>query len=117
MVAQQGALLVLFFAVLLYPFYGPVKQRITVLGITRPYDKIVNIHGQDLRLIPNTVQCEDLHLHKESGMLFTACQGAEDTTGRYKWFPPLEKFNTEGINQGSFYVVDPKVDHKSPVHL
>lgn len=82
MVMYQGALLAVFFAVLLFPFFGPLKQRLTVFGVTRDIDSIINIHGDGFRVIPDTVQCEDLHLHEESGLLFTACQGSEDPTAR-----------------------------------
>jgi hypothetical protein len=82
MVMYQGALLAVFFAVLLFPFFGPLTQRLAVLGVTRDIDSIINIHGEGFRVIPDTVQCEDLHLHEASGMLFTACQGSEDPTAR-----------------------------------
>jgi len=82
MVMYQGALLVVFFAVLLFPFFGPFTQRLAVLGVTRDLDSIINIHGDGFRVIPDTVQCEDLHLHEQSGLLFTACQGSEDPTAR-----------------------------------
>lgn len=72
------------FAVLLYK---PVTLRIEVLGLTRPLNKIGNVHGEDFRLIPNTLYCEDLHYHKSSGLLFSASE--EKPENRLKWFPPF----------------------------
>jgi hypothetical protein len=109
MVASQAALLVVFFSVILFPFISPVKQRLTVLGLTRGKDSIKSCHGYETHIIPDTVQCEDLHLHRESGLLFTACQGNDNATARWDWFPPLEKVNPEGAIQGSLVVVDPIV--------
>jgi len=110
MVYPQAAFLALVAAIVVFPLYGPVKQRIVVFGLTRSADSIVNIHGKGLRIIPDTVQCEDSHLHQESGMIFTACQGSEDPDARWTWFPPLIKFDEPGnAKQGSIYVVDPMV--------
>jgi len=112
MVYPQAAFLVLVVAMVVFPLYGPVKQRIVVLGLTRSADSIVNVHGQGLRIIPDTVQCEDSHMHKESGMIFTACQGSGDIDARWSWFPPLLKFDEpQNAKQGSLYVVDPKVNN------
>ena len=67
-------------------FYKPIIVRIEVLGLTRPLDKIHNIHGQDLRTLPNTLHCEDLHYHEHSHLLFGASQ--ENPDARWLWFPP-----------------------------
>lgn len=53
-------------------FGAPVYQRVETLGLTRRH--IENVHGADLRLIPGTVACEDLHYERVSGQLYTACQ-------------------------------------------
>jgi hypothetical protein len=66
--------------------YNPIALRAEVLGATRPLSSFKNIHGEELRIIPDTLICEDLHLHKESGLLFTACEGNYED--RFKWFPP-----------------------------
>jgi hypothetical protein len=66
--------------------YNPIALRAKVLGATRPLSGFKNIHGEELRVIPNTLICEDLHLHKESGLLYTACEGSYED--RFKWFPP-----------------------------
>ncbi|MCJ1358095.1 MAG: hypothetical protein MMC33_008093 [Icmadophila ericetorum] len=90
-------------------FYKPLSLRAEVLGLLRPHDSIQNVHGEDLKIIPDTVQCEDLHHHLPSGLLFAACQGSEDE--RFSWFPPLANFkdhNAAEKSQGGLYVVDPK---------
>ena len=82
-VTAISALLVSFTALL----YKPLTLRAEVLGFTRPLDKIENIHGQDFRLIPDTLYCEDLHYHESSGLLFGASE--EKPESRWKWFPPF----------------------------
>lgn len=50
----------------------PIYQRSITLGIARSsYD---NLHGSDLKVIPNTVACEDLHYEPVSNKLYTSCQ-------------------------------------------
>lgn len=66
--------------------YKPLSLRIEVLGINRPLNKIVNIHGEDFQIIPDTLYTEDLHHHLPSGLLFGASEENPET--RYKWFPP-----------------------------
>ena len=82
-VAAISAVVVSFAALL----YKPVALRLEVLGLTRPLDKIQNIHGHDFRLIPDTLYCEDLHYHKPSNLLFGASEEKPET--RWKWFPPF----------------------------
>lgn len=67
--------------------YKPVTLRLEVLGLIRPWDKIQNIHGEDFRIIPDTLYCEDLHYHEPSGLLFGASE--EKPESRAKWFPPF----------------------------
>lgn len=66
--------------------YRPVRLRVQVLGVSRPLDKIQNIHGQDLGIIPDSLYCEDLHHHIPSNLLFAASE--ENAQTRWKWFPP-----------------------------
>ena len=67
-------------------FYKPIVVRIEVLGLTRPLNKIHNVHGQDLRKLPDTLYCEDLHYHEHSHLLFGASE--ENPDARWLWFPP-----------------------------
>ena len=85
-VVAISALLVSFAALL----YKPVTLRAEVVGFTRPLDKIQNVHGQDFRLIPDTLYCEDLHYHESSNLLFGASE--EKPGSRWKWFPPFVEF-------------------------
>jgi hypothetical protein len=57
-----------------------------VLGLKRPQNSIVDLHGEDLVAIPNTQYCEDMHFHRQSNMLFAASE--PNTENRWKWFPP-----------------------------
>ena len=66
--------------------YEPITRRMEVFGINRPLHKIHNIHGEDLKIIPDTIYCEDLHYHEPSGLLFGAAE--TDKVARKKWFPP-----------------------------
>ena len=78
-----SALIVSFAAVL----YKPVTLSLEVVGLTRPLHKIQNVHGEDVRLIPDTSYCEDLHHHSHSNLLFGASE--EKSGSRWKWFPPF----------------------------
>ena len=89
--------------------YKPVDQRITTLGFRRTLENIPTIHGHETKIIPNTLQCEDAHFHKDSGLIFAACQSG-DLNDRYHWFPPLGIFKDhKKARGGSLVVVDPKV--------
>ena len=80
---STAAVLVSFAALL----YKPVTLRLEVLGLTRAWGKIRNIHGEDFRIIPDTLYCEDLHYHEPSGLLFGASEEKPET--RAQWFPPF----------------------------
>jgi len=68
--------------------YSPVKLRLDVLGVTRRLSSIKNIHGHELKRIPGTRMCEDIHLHRGSSqsVIIAACEG-EGNDGRWGWFP------------------------------
>jgi hypothetical protein len=87
--------------------YSPVKQRYTTLGLGRAADKIVNIHGvEPLKIIPNSIQCEDLHLETTTQKLFAACQ--ETAKERSLWFPSLAVVtNPTAVGRGTIIRVDP----------
>ena len=80
--AAVSAVLLSFAALL----YKPVTLRVEVLGFTRPLDKLRNIHGEDFRIISDSLYCEDLHYHEPSGLLFGASE--EKPESRFEWFPP-----------------------------
>ena len=66
--------------------YKSVSLKVEVLGMNRPLDKIENIHGEDFRVLPDTLYLEDIHLHESSGLLFGAIEEKAET--RWQWFPP-----------------------------
>ncbi|KAI8631717.1 hypothetical protein F5Y19DRAFT_402504 [Xylariaceae sp. FL1651] len=86
--------------------YGPVKHFTVVLGI-RPFETWANVHGIEIRAIPNTVACEDLEYHPQSGMLYTACSGdIEIASG---WMPGAGALeHPERPSYGTIVVIDPK---------
>lgn len=103
-------------AVTIASLYGPpTYHQLRVLGIVNRDEPTGNVHGLDgqVRLIPGTKQCEDVHHHERSGLLFTACEG--DGSARLKWFPPTGNFDdpqsvpTDKARRGELVVVDPKV--------
>jgi len=98
-------------ALLSYAFYafGPVAHRtLTVVGALRwsPASTLVD----EAVVIPDTINCEDLHYHKQSGILFTACE--DNVDGRFRWFPPLANFDDPELgrtSRGSIHIVNPNV--------
>ena len=98
-------------APLAYVFFsfGPGVQRTpTVLGVFRRAN--TSAIQEEVVVIPDTINCEDIHYHAPSGMLFTACEDNVET--RFRWFPPLDNFDDPGLARkarGSIHVVDPKV--------
>jgi hypothetical protein len=75
-----------FLIVAMAALFSPLTLRIKVLGVSRLFGHIKNIHGQDLEVIPQTLFTEDLHYHAPSGQLFGASESYEKT--RNTWFPP-----------------------------
>lgn len=89
---------------LLFP---SLRQRYVTLGVGRPASKVENIHGMEgLKVIPNTIQCEDLHHEKSTNVLFAACQAT--AYERSQWFPPLTVFtDPKAVAKGTIVRVDP----------
>ncbi|KAL2256358.1 hypothetical protein VTK26DRAFT_1789 [Humicola hyalothermophila] len=95
-------------AYLAYTIVPLFHRRLVVLGALRHYPEDV-FKKDPVVVIPDTVQCEDLHYHAQSGTIFTACE--DNFENRFKWFPPLANFdNPEAASksQGSIHVIDPK---------
>ncbi|MCJ1453878.1 hypothetical protein MMC28_004227 [Mycoblastus sanguinarius] len=87
--------------------YRPLSLRVEVLGLNRPLSKIQNIHGEDFRIIPDTLYCEDLHHHLHSSLLFGASEEKPET--RMKWFPPISRFeDPRTLDQGTIVVINPE---------
>lgn len=73
-----------------------------------------NFHpaATDLAVIPNTINCEDLHVH--DGLIFAACVDKDGT--RAGWFPPIAHFDDPAQgNFGNLRVIDPEVSGWAPV--
>ncbi|KAL7932575.1 hypothetical protein V8C35DRAFT_307483 [Trichoderma chlorosporum] len=107
--ASRLSIAVVLLAVLLsyvYNFY--VRRTVYVSGLFRSPER-TEVAPEDYVVIENTINCEDVHLHEASGLLFAAC---EDYPGsRLAWFPPLEHFNdpsSTGKMKGKLQVIDPK---------
>jgi hypothetical protein len=83
--------------------------RLLTLGIIPPTAHVL-VKGSEYHLIPDTINCEDLHYHPGSGLLYAACQDKPRVDGQ-TWFPPLARFDVEAgwASRGGLVVVDPKV--------
>ncbi|KAI9672307.1 MAG: hypothetical protein M1831_002123 [Alyxoria varia] len=117
---SAGGVLLAVLTALAALLYNPVKQQLTVFGVFRPQDAIINIHGTDsLKIIDDTVMCEDIHHHRGANLLFTACEN--DPTRRYSWFPPLGSFgDPDALSKGpkgGFTVIDPVTLKSTPLEL
>ncbi|PHH81655.1 hypothetical protein CDD82_244 [Ophiocordyceps australis] len=97
---------ILLFALAVNYLYGhDVRRASTVWGLFR---KPASSPGNDFALIEGTVHCEDVHHHRASNSLFTACNNHEPS--RYSWFPPLAIYSNATAGRetrGSITVIDP----------
>ncbi|KAL6916209.1 hypothetical protein ACHAPO_010671 [Fusarium lateritium] len=85
----------------------PINRFTTVLGVFRQPANTVVKDG-DFVTIEDTMLCEDLHLHKSSGLLFTGCEDSYES--RFSWFPGLSVLHdplTASKSRGSIHVIDP----------
>lgn len=86
-----------------------IPRTLRVLGVFRTPANTVVADPADFVVIDDTTHCEDLHHHEASNLLFTACEGSQET--RYAWFPPLAIRKDPGATttaRGSLHVIDPK---------
>ncbi|BEI84432.1 hypothetical protein CcaverHIS002_0410360 [Cutaneotrichosporon cavernicola] len=85
--------------------FKTLYDRGVTLGAFRDPGAIFHNAGfGDLRFIDGA-DCEDLHLHE--GHIFTACQGAHGSRG--KWFPPLAVFDDPSTaGDGELRVINPE---------
>ncbi|PTB62323.1 hypothetical protein BBK36DRAFT_1184939 [Trichoderma citrinoviride] len=106
--AGRLSIAIVLLAVLLGYVYNAYVQRfIRVAGVFREPGSTELAPGEFV-VVNGTINCEDLHLHEPSGLLFTACE--DDVASRRKWFPPIEHFfnpSTERM-KGKLEVIDPK---------
>ena len=85
-VVQTVSIVLAVFVSLFAVLYKPLSLRVEVLGINRSLEKIENIHGDGLQIVPDTLYTEDLHYDESSGLLFGASE--EKAEARWHWFPP-----------------------------
>ncbi|KAH7173956.1 uncharacterized protein B0J16DRAFT_199198 [Fusarium flagelliforme] len=83
----------------------PITRFTTVLGVFRQPNP-TPIQDGNLITIPDTMLCEDLHLHQPSSLLFTACEDSYES--RFSWFPGLGVLHDPRKMRGSLHVIDPK---------
>jgi hypothetical protein len=98
-----------------YTFGGSdIPRLVKVIGVFRSSDfSAFQAQAENLVVIEDTVHCEDLHHHRESDLLFTACEDTQAT--RHAWFPPLAIFDDPILGQsaqGSIHVIDPTVSNR-----
>ncbi|QPG98865.1 hypothetical protein C2857_000230 [Epichloe festucae Fl1] len=100
-------LLVAVVAALIYT--AELPRTSVVLGFWRTNANTILTDPSDFQTIPDTFQCEDVHYHEPSNLLFTACEGSQDT--RQAWFPGLAHLDDPAAGlkaQGSIEVIDPR---------
>lgn len=85
-VIQSLSIVLAILASLVAVLYKPLAHRVEVLGISKPLDKIQNIHGEEFQVVSDTLYTEDMHHHIPSGLLFGASEEKAET--RWQWFPP-----------------------------
>ncbi|SPO00353.1 related to serum paraoxonase/arylesterase family protein [Cephalotrichum gorgonifer] len=92
-----------------YIFGADIFRLLKVVGILQRPDYLSAFESSEVITIADTTHCEDLHFHKPSNLLFTACEDTEET--RYAWFPPVAIFDDPVLAEtarGSFHVIDPE---------
>lgn len=97
-----------FFVVALIALLGrALYERAQTVGAFR---KPNTFHAAgEIKVIPDTINAEDLHLDHASGLIFAAAHDKDG--GRSKWFPPLTRFGEpQSILEhgGGLRVIDPK---------
>lgn len=96
------------FAIISYLAQSAFHRSKTLGAVRLALGSETNFHpsSSDITVIPDTINCEDLHLH--NGLLFTTCQEEDGT--RAGWFPPLAHFaDPSQAKGGAIRVIDPEV--------
>lgn len=115
MITKTTVLVALLSAFLAAPaiYNADLVRTFKVMGVFRNPTNTAIPDSSSLVVIDDTTHCEDLHYHAPSNLLFTACEGNQET--RFSWFPPLANFDDPSItlkSRGSIHVIDPNVRHK-----
>ncbi|GAB0138282.1 hypothetical protein EsDP_00006519 [Epichloe bromicola] len=104
---SRSNVLVLVAVVAALIYTAELPRTSVVLGFWRTNANTIMTDPSDFQTIPDTVQCEDVHYHEPSNLLFTACEGSQDT--RQAWFPGLAHLDDPAAGlkaQGSIEVID-----------
>lgn len=91
-------------------YNADLPRTFKVFGVTRWPENTAIARSSDFAVVADTPHCEDIHYHAASGLLFTACEGNEET--RFSWFPPLANMDDPSVtlrSRGSIHILDPKV--------
>ncbi|OIW30691.1 serum paraoxonase/arylesterase family protein [Coniochaeta ligniaria NRRL 30616] len=90
-------------------YNADLPRTVRVLGMFRQPANTAIVETSNFVVIADTPHCEDLHFHAPNNLLFTACEGNEET--RFSWFPPLVNFDDPSVtlkSRGAIHVIDPK---------
>ena len=101
---------------------NPIARRLEIMGYSRPLEKLQLIHGSGLERISGTLNCEDIHYHEPSGLIFGVAE--RDGDSRKEWFPPIANFKNPGaigkkgkIGKGKIFVLDPETKERTDLEL
>ena len=93
---------------------APVRRTLTLGGIFRTPTVSIQNAASGVTALDGTIQCEDLHYHEPSNLIFTACEENEGL--RFSWFPPLGNFDDPSDvykSQGSIKIINPIVSQRT----
>ena len=98
------------FAIISYLAQSAFHRGKTLGAVRLALGTEANFHplgaDSDVKIIPDTINCEDLHVHE--GLIFAACQEKDGT--RKGWFPALHNFNDPSqAVYGNLRIIDPEV--------
>ncbi|KAI0162359.1 serum paraoxonase/arylesterase family protein [Xylariaceae sp. FL1272] len=87
--------------------YQPVKHTAATLGLFRILRGEADvIHGVETHVIPDTVACEDLEYHPQSGMIYAGCN--VNLASAAGWMPGGDALaHPENAANGTIVIIDP----------
>ncbi|KAI1263485.1 serum paraoxonase/arylesterase family protein [Xylariaceae sp. FL1019] len=88
--------------------YEPVRHTAAAIGLFRVLRGEADIiHGVETHPIPDTITCEDLEYHPQSGMIYAGCSG--DLAATSGWMPGGDALaHPENAPNGTIVIVDSK---------
>ncbi|KAK7977413.1 hypothetical protein PG988_004903 [Apiospora saccharicola] len=103
---------------LAYLYGTQVYRQLTIFGLFRTPSSTHTSAEDTVVVIEGTKHCEDLHWHKPTQRLFTACEGPRTT--RFSWWPPLANHEDPTAlkdARASLVVVDPKTQKSTELRF